>query len=234
MRIGFTFAAVIVHFIPIRVYLFTIKTLFTMASVKEFAPFVLVMEAGVPAAQTLKMTLEQLFERAKRTGWANDPQDRGGATMCGVTIGTFRHWARLRGWDHVATEDELRHLSFEQWLNILKSLFWDRWQADRIHSQTLANMLVDWVWASGTPGVTIPQQVLGVKADGIVGDVTLAAINAADERTLFERLKRERLAFIDRIVARNPSQRKWVRGWKRRIHAITLDGLPTDNLHILQ
>lgn len=183
------------------------------------------MEAGVSAALARRLSLEQLYEKARRTGWANDPLDHGGATMCGVTIGTFRHWARQRGWDHEATVGELHALTFQQWLDILKSLFWDRWQADSISSQALANLLVDWVWASGAPGVTVPQRVLGVKADGVVGPVTLAAVNGADERALFDRLKRERLAFVDRIVARDPSQRKWIRGWKRRIHAITLDGL---------
>ena len=196
-----------------------------MASVKEYAPFVLVMETGVTAKQARELPLEELFERARRTGWARDPLDRGGATMCGVTIATFRHWARLRCWNHTATEDELRNLSFAQWLDILQTLFWDRWQADRIRSQALANLLVDWVWASGTPGITIPQRVLGVKVDGIVGEQTLAAINNANESALFTRLQRERLAFVDRIVARDPSQRKWIRGWKRRIRAITPDGL---------
>jgi hypothetical protein len=31
----------------------------------------------------------------------------------------------------------------------LKSLYWDKWKADQIKSQSVANILVDWVWASG-------------------------------------------------------------------------------------
>jgi len=32
---------------------------------------------------------------------------------------------------------------------ILRPYYWDRWQADRIDSQALANIVVDWVWGSG-------------------------------------------------------------------------------------
>jgi lysozyme family protein len=37
-------------------------------------------------------TLEDAFSRAKKTGFANDPNDRGGATMVGVTISTYRQY----------------------------------------------------------------------------------------------------------------------------------------------
>ena len=73
-----------------------------------------------------------------------------------------------------------------EWLDILKTMFWDRWQADKIKSQKLANILVDWVWGSGVYGIKIPQRILGVKQDGIVGDETLKALNAQDPDKLFQ------------------------------------------------
>ena len=33
-----------------------------------------------------------------------------------------------------------------------------------------ANTLVDWLWCSGAWGIKIPQKILGLKVDGIVGE----------------------------------------------------------------
>ena len=49
-----------------------------------------------------------------------------------------------------------------------------------IRSQSLTNLLVDWVWCSGKYGITIPQQLLGVKPDSVVGRVTLEALNEVE------------------------------------------------------
>lgn len=57
-------------------------------------------------------------------------------------------------------------------------------------------------------------------ADGIVGENTLAAIARADQRLLHARIKAARIAFVERIASRNPSQKKFIRGWKRRINAL--------------
>lgn len=110
----------------------------------------------------------------------------------------------------------------------MKKLFWDKWQADTIENQAIANILVDWVWASGNNGIKIPQRILGVTADGIVGAKTLAALKSAEPRKLFEQIHAARLKFVDDIVARKPSQKKFIRGWKRRINAITFNGLKYD------
>lgn len=68
-------------------------------------------------------------------------------------------------------------------------MYWDRWQADRIENQSVANILVDWVWASGVHGIKRPQKILGVTVDGIVGDKTIAALNAMDPMSLFFKIK---------------------------------------------
>ena len=97
---------------------------------------------------------------------------------------------------------------------------WDKWCADNIKSQSIANILVDWVWASGKYGIIIPQKILGVTQDGVVGLKTLEALNARDADKLFAQLKQARINFVETIVKRNPSQKKFINGWKRRIYAI--------------
>lgn len=155
-------------------------------------------------------------------GFSDHPADRGGATNRGVTLATFQ---QFYGADRTA--DDLRGMTDAQWLHIFREGYWNRWQADRIASQSLANLLVDWVWASGSHGITRPQRILGVEADGIVGEQTLAALAALAARApepLFHQLKAARIAFVEGIVRENPSQKVFLRGWKNRIEAIAWVG----------
>lgn len=145
-------------------------------------------------------------------GFVNDPDDAGGATNKGVTIATFR---QFYGAD--ATVEQLKHITDEQWFNIFKSGYWDRWRADEIACQSIANIVVDWVWASGSHGITQVQKILGVDTDGIVGPKTLAALNGRPADPLFHQIRAARIAFVENIVRRKPSQRKFINGWKNRI-----------------
>lgn len=134
--------------------------------------------------------------------------------MWGVTIGTFR---QVFGKDK--TVADLKAMTDEQWMFIFRKYYWDKWKADTINSQSIANLLVDWLWASGSYGVKIPQRVLGVSIDGIVGAKTIAAINGyPNEKELFWKLWKEREAFFTRIAV--GSQKKFLRGWLNRLNGI--------------
>jgi len=194
-----------------------------MAQADELIPFLLYFEAGVEKRH-LSLPLSDLFEKAKQTGFANDPDDSGGATMCGVTLATYRANRKKRGYANTTVAD-LKRITFADWRAVFKTMFWDKWKADSIECQALANILVDWVWASGSYGITIPQRILGVADDGIVGARTLAALNAASPQALFNQLRQARINYVEGIVRRKPSQKKFLNGWKRRINAITYGGL---------
>lgn len=191
-----------------------------MAKVEKIVPFILRFEAGVVAPG---LTNEQLFERARKTGFANDPDDLGGATMIGVTLDTYTAYCRRKGYPR-PTVVRLHGIPYAQWLDILKTMYWDRWKADQISSQSVAEILVDWVWASGKYGITIPQRVLGVAADGIVGVKTLAAVNARSPERLFAEIMAERKAYIDRICASRPANNKFKKGWLNRLNALSFKG----------
>jgi lysozyme family protein len=106
----------------------------------------------------------------------------------------------------------------------MKPHFWDKWQADNIKNQSLANICVDWAWGSGVrTSVKAVQRILGVTADGICGRQTLAALNSADQRVLFNRIRLARIAFVEDIVRRKPSQKKFIKGWKNRINSISFE-----------
>lgn len=156
-------------------------------------------------------------------GFANVKGDRGGATNKGVTIATFRS---VFGQDK--TVEDLKRMTDDQWMTIFKKYFWDKWSATSITSQAIANLLVDWVWASGAYGIKLPQKVLGVKIDGVVGAKTLAAINNyPNQQELFRKLWKEREDFFNRIGT--GTQKKFLKGWLNRLNGIKYDRLVMSN-----
>lgn len=153
-------------------------------------------------------------------GFVNDPDDLGGATNMGITIGTFKNYRKLKGMPEPTIKD-LKNISEAEWMDILKTYYWNKWKADHISDQAVANILVDWVWASGSYGIKIPQRILGVTSDGIVGAKTLNALNSyPDQAELYEKIYQERIAFIDRICISRPQNKKFRKGWLNRINDI--------------
>lgn len=192
-----------------------------MAKVESIVPFILKWETGTTG---IGLTNEQLFEKAKLKGFANDPDDLGGATMCGVTLATFAEYCRRKGYPR-PTIVRLKAIKYKEWLEILKTMFWDKWKADQINNESIALILVDWVWGSGKYGITIPQKAIGVTADGIVGPKTIAAVNAKDPKQLFDLIRKERLAYIERICRSRPINLKYKRGWLNRLNDIKFKGV---------
>lgn len=153
------------------------------------------------------------FIKSWEGGFANDPYDRGGATNMGVTIGTFRSV-----YGKNKTVDDLKSITEEQWMHIFKVYFWDKWRADDIKDQSLANILVDWVWASGPATIKKVQRLLGVSVDGVVGPKTIAALNDKEPKTFFAEIKSLRLSYINTISV--GTQVRFKNGWTRRLNSI--------------
>lgn len=173
-------------------------------------------------------------------GFVNDPADAGGATNKGVTIATWRQVGYDKDGDGDIDVDDLKLLTNADVRNrVLKPHYWDRWKGDRIKSQGVANILVDWVWGSGKHGIVIPQRLLGVVSDGIVGEKTLAAVNAADPRQLFDAIFEARKKFLhditnqsvakyERKIGRKATNaelkkhtnKRFINGWLNRLEAI--------------
>jgi lysozyme family protein len=153
-------------------------------------------------------------------GFVNDPDDLGGATNKGVTYRTYKLYCKRNG-KPVPTIEDLKHITDEEFSDVLKSMYWDACRADKIESQSVANAIVDWAWHSGTiTAVKEVQKVLGVQADGIIGNITLAAINSKSPLPLFGSIQQARIAYLERICNARPANKKFVRGWMNRVKSL--------------
>ncbi len=151
-------------------------------------------------------------------GFVNDPDDKGGATMKGVTLTTFRNF-----YGKDKTVDDLKKITDEQWTYIMKKGYWNKAGADAIDSQSVANAIVDWCYNSGTGILKRIQRIVGVKDDGIVGPKTIAAINSKSPLPLFGAIKQDRIKFINGIIARDEKQKRFYNGWMNRINSLQFE-----------
>ena len=145
-------------------------------------------------------------------GYTNHPDDQGGPTNQGVTLNTYRSYCGQE-----KTIKDLRNMSYGIWCDIMKDMYWDKCLADKIDNQSVAEILVDWCVNSGFVGLRKVQEIVGTKPDGIAGPKTLAAINGADAKELFDRIMAARKQFFINIVKRNPNQKVFINGWMNRL-----------------
>ncbi|MDE7345360.1 MAG: peptidoglycan domain protein [Muribaculaceae bacterium] len=191
-----------------------------MAQIEKLIPHILLWECSVTVQKG--ETLQHAYERARAKGVVTLKNDSGGATMCGVTIRTFQEWRVKRG-ERRPTVNDLKALSYSEWLAILKSVFWDPCKGDQIVNQSIANMLIDWRWVNGTQAIRDAQTILSLVADGIVGPKTLGALNAPPAVSVFNRLKVAREKAYRKIVERSPAKKGFLVGWLNRTDSIEFE-----------
>ena len=65
--------------------------------------------------------------------------------------------------------------------------------------------------------VRLLQEVAGVPVDGILGPVSLTAINEFDTNYLFKGMLAERCRFYGRLITKDPTQAVFAAGWANRL-----------------
>jgi lysozyme family protein len=83
----------------------------------------------------------------------------------------------------------------------MKINFWDVNKLSLFKNQSLANYVYDIGYNSGpgTAAVSL-QKVLGLNADGKIGDITLSKLNSVNQELVFNKLKEYRQSWLDRNI----------------------------------
>lgn len=155
-------------------------------------------------------------------GYSNHPADRGGPTNRGVTAGTLAR-AIKQG---IVPPVAIKELSREQAIQIYDALYWQPSRAAEM-SERVGMVHFDSSVLHGLGGgAIILQRALGrlgfaVSVDGAIGPGTLGALDRADdvfsEDAILDVILATRLQRYDEIVARDPSQKVFLRGWRNRV-----------------
>lgn len=147
-------------------------------------------------------------------GYVNHKNDRGGCTCKGVTLPVYRGMYGA-GLDC----SDLKNITDQEAGAIYKTQYWDICGADKIQNSQIANLLVDFAVNSGCrTAIKTIQRLLNVEVDGVIGSVTIGAINAySDPFELHSKLMNVRKNHYEKIVENNPSQKVFLKGWMNRL-----------------
>ncbi|KRB01354.1 hypothetical protein ASD83_07565 [Devosia sp. Root685] len=167
------------------------------------------------------MANDERFERCLTAvlrhegGYVDHPSDPGGATNMGITRKTLARRRKVTPWTGLP-KAAVEALTRDEAALIYRASYWNTTKAGAMPAGVdLA--LFDFAVNSGPDrAVRMLQAALGVAADGEVGPVTLAAVQAADARRLINALCDRRLSFLQRLT----SFAVFGRGWTRRVAEI--------------
>lgn len=162
--------------------------------------------------------IERLIDR--EGDYVDHPADRGGPTNFGVTGPLLKLWRKEIGGYVPRTDDQLRdairNLKRAEAAEIYRVMIFDRHRLGEITSVELREHLLDCLVLHGPVALRWLQSAASVAADGIVGPITLAAVNGGIWLELSDRLFAARLRYLARIVRRDPTQATFLPGWVNR------------------
>ncbi len=161
-------------------------------------------------------------------GLVNHPSDPGGTTNYGISLrfalselqkdndkdgfldGDFDE-------DGDVDADDIRKLTIKDAMEIYRKHWWDKFHYALISDQDIATKIFDMAINMGhVRAHKIVQEVLKVKADGVLGVKTLSEINSSEPISLLTQICTGQLEFYKRLVAQKPSMAVFYKGWKRR------------------
>ena len=146
-------------------------------------------------------------------GFVDHPSDKGGPTNMGITLPALSDWL-----GRPATVEDLKALTaadaraFYTEVHITKPGF------GVIPNQKMLSLVVDMSVNHGLKNaVKMLQRSVGVEDDGVFGEKSKAAVQAANYGQLYLRLCAERGRFYGRIITKDPSQSVFAKGWMNRL-----------------
>lgn len=154
-------------------------------------------------------------------GFVNHPNDPGGATNKGVTIGTLKRLGIDVDGDGDSDIVDLRSLRQSDVERVYKLFYWDAVKADHLPSG-VDYAVADFAVNSGpSRGAKHLQKVVGVAQDGDIGPKTLAAVAKRDPQDVVSALCDSRLRFLRGLKTWGT----FGKGWGRRVAEVRAIGL---------
>jgi lysozyme family protein len=164
------------------------------------------------------MSIEAIIDDIIRRegGLVDHPNDKGGITKFGITLPTLRQTRAG------ATADDIRRLAIQDAREIYRRLYVIEPRFHDIRHILLQEFTIDCGVHHGVHRATLwLQTAADVKADGVIGNITLGAVNSKRARDILKDMIATRYEFVASIVRRDRTQADFILGWIRRINEFT-------------
>lgn len=108
--------------------------------------------------------------------------------------------------------------------SFLKKEFWDKAKLDLVNSQKIAEeIFVFGTNANMPPAIKLAQKLVGVKADGVVGQQTINALNSFNVNVFDEKYDELEREYYTELVIKHPQLSINSRGWINRSELALID-----------
>ena len=147
-------------------------------------------------------------------GFVNNDDDRGGATNYGITQDTLAQW---RG--KPVSVDDVRNLTRNEASEIYTARYYFQPKFDLIDNDDLAALVVDCGVNHGVSRAArwLQDATNDVVVDGMVGPITIEAVNSRSPGYLYRVILATRCRFYGRLITNDPTQATFAAGWANRV-----------------
>ena len=138
----------------------------------------------------------------------------------GITLDTLRELGILKsiGPASVADIDFVQGLTEDETAQVYRHFWWDILHLDSLNDQELANKVFDLAVNTGTVQTTLwLQRIVNVKQDGVMGPVTMAALNSGNAAAILVALRLNAKAFYVALAEAHPALAHDLDGWLARL-----------------
>ncbi len=147
-------------------------------------------------------------------GYVNDPRDTGGETNYGITKTTARSYGYTGSMKDIPVDVVER---------IYKAMYWDAMSCDSFH-YAIAFQLFDAAVNHGLLNARkILQRAVGVKDDGMIGPVSLAAIRQQPVFAFVSLFNSKRISFYTNISNFNVYGKGWMNRMSENLRYVAED-----------
>jgi len=138
-------------------------------------------------------------------GYTNHPKDPGGETNMGIARKFY-------------PDEDIKNMTKERATFLYYRDYWTPMNLEGIKDENLVLQVFDFGVNAGIRiSIKLLQRIVGVGDDGVIGPITLWAVNNYGD-TLYSRFIKRRKVFYMNLAAKKPDLETFLKGWLRRIN----------------